>query len=633
MAKPGKKGVFEQHAEKIVLGVCALIFLISLAAYIPGSGTTEVPTGRGAGTTKVPYDKVDEHLKQVSEEVWEQAQESDADVTKLPDYLAMQRRYQRRPFSPALTMNDMGSGKLPVDRDYVPTITPEAELAKLVPLIPEPNRLFFWAGRLLPKMDKEEDLEDEIVTHVGAQWQRGLCLKRWEEALRRTTIIDVPVVVLGVEVEVQQQLDDGSWVKADGVKVVFRNEEPVEEGKEAPEAPKVPDIPAPDGTNDQEVDDAVMEISSMDWQKRLQMPEYWDIYHPSGEWLSWLINLPREALTDLPEGEVERTGRTTRNLYTRRDTRVRIRESERPTRSSGAPRRTPTRRRSSGPPPDALRRMEEAQREMQEMMMRESDRSRTPSRDTSRRREPERRSTPPGPSEPKPREEIELPQPLPVPDVAAQIDAGRLLLWKHLSSLESGKTYRCRFRLKLLNPLLGRADEVKQAADAKVLSVYTPFSDWSGDIAVRRDTEFFVTGTSDEFVQVTVFAHALGQRVSESFSVRPGERIGEVLRKVQVRNPLAMKVVEREVDFATGAVAVALAKMRALKGKGPYLTDLRGMVCLEEDGKLRTRMRKHDVDSERYKKLDREVSQTREAVREAGEQEEAERERQSRAGA
>jgi len=219
---------------------------------------------------------------------------------------------------------------------------------------------------------------------------------------------------------------------------------------------------------------------------------------------------------------------------------------------------------------------------------------------------------------------MELPQPLPVPDVTVQIDAGRVLLWKHLSSLESGKTYRCRFRIKLLNPLLGRTDEVKKADDAKLLSVYTPFSDWSGDILVRRDTEFFVTGTSDDFVKVTVFAHSLGQRVSESFTVRPGERIGQVSRKVEVRNPLAMKVVGKQVDFATGAIAVALARRSVLKGT--YLDLLRGLVCLDENGKLQTRLREHDVASPRYQKLKREVDQTRAAVKEAREQEAAERE-------
>ena len=159
MAKPGKSGVFEQHAEKIVLGVCALIFLISLVAYIPGGGTTEAPTGRGAGTKEVPYGGLDNQLKQAAEDIRERAQGSAEGVAKLPDYAAMQRRLQGRPFAPALTMNDLGSGELPLDGGgAIPTVEPEAELAKLVPLIPKPHRLFFWAGRLLPKMEKEEDL-------------------------------------------------------------------------------------------------------------------------------------------------------------------------------------------------------------------------------------------------------------------------------------------------------------------------------------------------------------------------------------------------------------------------------------------------------------------------------------------
>lgn len=180
-------------------------------------------------------------------------------------------------------------------------------------------------------------------------------------------------------------------------------------------------------------------------------------------------------------------------------------------------------------------------------------------------------------------------------------EGGDLLVWFHDVSPISGKQYKYRVRLVLINPLLSYnaalAKEFK--ADGDVTTITTDWSPPSDPVSVRKETKFFLAGASDltGSVRVSVYTQRLGQWANKAFPVTPGQSIGGKVA-IPLTHPATGKVEKVTVDFSTGATAVDLDFTRQIpSGRFPKKTT--AMVYLDENGNLQTRILDDDKKKER----------------------------------
>jgi len=198
---------------------------------------------------------------------------------------------------------------------------------------------------------------------------------------------------------------------------------------------------------------------------------------------------------------------------------------------------------------------------------------------------------------------VNLPQtPLAGRTLQQQIDAGGdVLMWFHDVSAVSGKEYKYRVRLVLINPLLSYDDELDKEfkVDAKVPTITTGWSPLSDPVSVRKETKFFLAGASDltGSVRVSVYTQRLGQWANKAFSVTPGQLIGGKVT-VPLTHPATGEVEKVTVDFSTGATAIDFDFNRQIPA-GRFLKKTAAMVYLDENGDLKTRILDTDKKAER----------------------------------
>lgn len=174
------------------------------------------------------------------------------------------------------------------------------------------------------------------------------------------------------------------------------------------------------------------------------------------------------------------------------------------------------------------------------------------------------------------------------------------------STMKPGKSYRYSVQLELVNPLLGRKDELaaKSAGDAKVKYILTKFSEWSAPVAVSRQTNFFVTSESrtTQQVKATVYARVLNQVVAHEFQLAVGDPIGSVVSK-PVFDPVAKAQRSIPVDFRTNCTALEFRfEAQAVKG-AVFRNNAFMLVYLDPQGEVRTRFLAWDQESDRHKAL------------------------------
>lgn len=138
-------------------------------------------------------------------------------------------------------------------------------------------------------------------------------------------------------------------------------------------------------------------------------------------------------------------------------------------------------------------------------------------------------------------------------------------VWFHDDSVEPGKTYRYRMRVRIWNRYVGKRDVLQDPSNAEKTELTGDWSLPSDPVTVAPETHFFVRGaTSDDAVNVEVFKRFRGDWYKESFLVRVGDEIGE-LREIKTYelddkgNP-----VRAGVDFRTGAVVLDIRNERSL---------------------------------------------------------------------
>jgi hypothetical protein len=169
-----------------------------------------------------------------------------------------------------------------------------------------------------------------------------------------------------------------------------------------------------------------------------------------------------------------------------------------------------------------------------------------------------------------------------------------MLVWTHDLSVEPGATYRYRCTVRLYNPLFARSRQLLEAQQerAKSFTIESLTSDWSSPIEIRPPVEFYVVRASEESgslglgeVRVEMYRYFNGSRRSTQFSVQPGERIGRTITVPGGDRPVA-------VDFSTDWYLVAVvADPAASGGSGLDRDDDATVVCRRIDGtELRLRV-------------------------------------------
>ena len=593
--------MIERQIEKTVLAVCVLVFAYAMAHWAFASPRTiqvvEV-IGHWMRPVAVKPDEVDPYLKQAAARIHKIITEATLEPFTPPAYKQTLLSMQDHPFPQTEPLvSFVGAGQAPlvfeVTRDAV-----KVSLAELAAATPRPSAPLTRVEREYPRREGQPPA-DVLAAHVLSTYPHARLGAQWQEILRKAGIRPA-IVFAAVEAEIRERRPDGTWGSPRAVSMV-RVRLVDARGQEI----SPPTVPPFNGVNGTEVFGAIRSLADAQWQQAILQPEYWDIWLASNRWESWRAHLPDNPISEAILKQRE-TGVAVRTPEPRTATPARV----------AAPSPYPSPR--GGPMPEGMTPQEQAQ--MQEAMRRDMER-RT-------REEMMRRGATPSPvPTARPRMPVPVVTPvgrpslvaagsevLPVPSYPEQLESGLLMVWFHDTGLESLKTYQYRVRLSLVNPLITMTREAATEDDAREPYVKTPWSDWSDPVSVPSASEFFATGHSAPLglVYAEVFTRALGQWVSKRFKVIEGRFIGESA-DVKVTDPTNGQVLDKKVDFSTGAVAVRFDFSKVVP-RGSIERQTVEMVYLNEKGELQTRVRADDEESSRYKYLKEEVRRARASV-------------------
>lgn len=201
----------------------------------------------------------------------------------------------------------------------------------------------------------------------------------------------------------------------------------------------------------------------------------------------------------------------------------------------------------------------------------------------------------------------------------------QVVVWAHDDTVEAGKTYRYRMRVKLWNRYVGQPRPLRDPT-AAALAVLP--GDWSlptEPVTVAPSTHFFLSsGRTDKTgARVEVFKWREGKYVRRSFDVGVGDVIGGVVKLKKEKEKESGESasggegdrktpVFEDVDFSTGAVVLDLrfdepVEIRQPGPKGEFTYRSKPqliMVYLEPaDGQVKERVLEIDKYDPLYKKL------------------------------
>jgi len=139
-------------------------------------------------------------------------------------------------------------------------------------------------------------------------------------------------------------------------------------------------------------------------------------------------------------------------------------------------------------------------------------------------------------------------------------ESGQPAVWFHDDSVEAGKTYRYRMRVKLWNRYVGRMRVLKDPAGARQTVIAGEWSLPSEPVTVAPVSHFFLTGgrPTDQSATVDVWRWQKGRWFRERFDVSVGDVIGAPRRVATAEFDEKGNEIRSEVDFATGAVVLDL---------------------------------------------------------------------------
>ncbi len=583
MAKTNEPNFIDKHIEKVVLGICALLLVVAvLSSGLSSSRTVEV-----GGKQYVPGE-ADEAILKFAKRVYEDVRKKDPPERQpndpLDEALAW---YGKNPFPPELNiLADVGGITKAIEAEDIrpPVLVSLAEIESAFEFNVAPAA---EAEYELPRPQENEKPADKRVARSVAILPYGQWEKLLSEKLKDTPI-NPSIVIYDVQWQRRTKVAEG-W--SDGQDITCAGESIMGDKPEVP-------IPA-SGEMDEPTELVIQEIASYQWQEEILQREYPDIYVAGWDWMGWRINLPDNPVSKAAANDPSiqlKTGRDVSRMMMP----------------------TPTKDTSTGD----KRRQTDA---MRKMMQFQNQGPRGPggsgpgryNQPKQPRRKPKRAGAD---KKDEPADQEKAPEEVPVPTIDSQFASGNLLAWVHDDSLQSGRQYEYRLRVKLINPLyLSHSDVKDKKVDSQARYITTSWSKWSAPVAVPHLTELFLTGAQapqgsiSGKMKVTVFTRKLGQYVKGDFMVGPGQGIGGPA-KVKVKNPVDGSTMEDEVNFTTGAVTVQMDYRRKVLKGSRRLVETPAMMYLDDKGVLRTRIREFDRTSLRYKELDRLAKETKAAL-------------------
>ena len=579
MAKNPLWELTEQHVEKVVLGMCLLLFVVATIHWgLSSPRKVELP---GVEGEKPSPSEADARLYDKARSAMGKVEAKEPNTLPTVDYVQQIHGLASASSPPQrLVMAAFGTPTAPIQATEGPQAA-KLTLADLAAPIPAPGKPLVKAVRVLPNrlMDKPAD---ELVAHVVAIYPWSQMVQAWKAQLGPAGVPCEPAAVR-VEAQVQEQQPDGTWGPPREIQATYA---PTLDAQNTPITP--PDkVPAYDGSNGSYLVQLQATLSTAAWQAYILEPSYWQIWWPGHYWTDWTVDLPendvtKEAASAVAAGTVAPGA-----------------PGALPGFGAPAPRPAVSRQPLGRVPENQFG---EAIDDIEDIQPRGPGGG-------------GRVGLAPVPTVPAPPpvESIPPPQLPTIPDIATQMQTGKVLVWFHDSSLQPLKTYRYRLRIQFLNPLLGFDNAVKDPASAAEPLVAGAFSDWSDPIELPQPTEFFLTGAMETQgkVTVTVFTRSTGQQVKERFTLAPGQTIGQV-KEILLTNPADGSVGKVPVDFNTGALAVEVNFSRP-NGLSRNVAEL---LYLDEKGNLQSKtdvkaMGRNDREYQRYKDLEEKEKVTR----------------------
>jgi len=570
MAKTDSLGLLEQHVEKGVLAVCGLLLLYALVHWLLSApGRSEVPLV-GTDMERVRPAKVDAKLLDAAQRF--EKRDPHVDLPPLPPYVERIQSLRRHPFPDGLATNNWGRPRPYADGPRGgPGPTERVRLTELAEAIPAPS--VKRAAGFVELLNRSQDIE-VTAFHVMLEFARGKLQRRWIEKLRSADIQELSVVVARMDVERKEVLDDGTYGPVE--KVLLVSKPTLDEDNEV--IPEI-EIPKYTGSNAEDVRGAVRELGSAQAQERVLRPDYWQVW--SGDQRGWV---DYEDLMPWGAKDVVRPAVAAR---------PRPKPKPRPTLP---PRRvTPGPGRGPGPLPGEGGVIRGGRPRTTRQPLPGEGGARRGGRQPTRGRRPTRGRSGPG-VRPTP---APKPEPVVKEPAAEEVVEGIQRLLFHDTSAAIQRSYAYRARLFLVNPLLTYDDQVAEDSSQDALRPFvpSPWSEWFKVAAIPRTTQFFVTGAfaGREQLTVNVFSKSLGQPVMHKFKVSVGEVIGGFLRKT-VMNPITRQPVGRDVNFATGAVAIEIDFDREILSGSGRFRKTQELFYLGDRGRLKSQVRVLDLD-------------------------------------
>ncbi|MCK4340911.1 MAG: hypothetical protein KAY37_04220 [Phycisphaerae bacterium] len=189
-------------------------------------------------------------------------------------------------------------------------------------------------------------------------------------------------------------------------------------------------------------------------------------------------------------------------------------------------------------------------------------------------------------------------------------------IWFHDDSVEPGKTYRYRMRVKLWNRYVGKRAVLRDPAQAEQTVLVGQWSPPGDPITVAPKTRFFLKaprfGEGAAAASVDVFTWHAGEWYKGSFTVQVGDVIGKVKEIRTSELDDSGRSVRADLDFTTGALVLdlridepVLSRSSTSKGDFNYSeVDSVVLVCLDPaDGQVKERIGRLDRADPDYKRL------------------------------
>jgi hypothetical protein len=273
MAKTDEIKFIDQHLEKVVLGVCALIMAYGVFQWVLSAPQrTEVP--RVYGRKVVPANEVDGGLR-----IWAERTEArpptDPPDPRVFDYAGEIEKH-RKPIRVS-AIGNWGDHRQVMVLPKAPELPQGVPLKKisdiLAALSPE-----FTEIKGARELVNEGSGIDKLVFRGKAEFPLGALLKAWNKEFRASAMEEVRATALAVEIEKREVLSDGTLGP---VTRVTRVQIPAKEGETPVQDVVIP--PYADGNADA-VREKILEFGEKT-QPRILRPDYWSVWsQEKGRW-------------------------------------------------------------------------------------------------------------------------------------------------------------------------------------------------------------------------------------------------------------------------------------------------------------------------------------------------------------